>query len=223
MPNNILFYTNSSPVVLTDDLFLAYGGSTGTSTASQRNVAYQTAEYLVQEYLNTFLVPTTVTGTFALVKLPIVLDHSFVQSLGSVIIYSRDRNSSCTLTSETSCAYLRNAKLGIVDVNLSGNCGCSRVSFDPYQVEISYQAYIPSGTVYNSPIMVALALAAQDELDEVTGESSTPGGVGIIEWENQEYREKRLALRQTLFGSSSRAQRISRLLSPFRVIKYAGL
>lgn len=224
MPSNLLFYFPTSPQILTDPLFLAYGGKTGTSTQAQRQIAYQTAEYLIADYLNTFLKPTAVTGTYVLHPIhPLQLDFGFVSSVESVIVYSVDGSSSCTLrSSDQSCVYLRNAVRGIVDLNLVGECGC-HYHLNVYQIEISYIAGIPSGTLYNSPMMPALVLMAQDELDEMLGTTSTPGGVGVIEWQNQEYREKLMAMKQTTFGSTPRAQRILRLLRPFREYKHVGL
>lgn len=217
-----MFYEQTSPVILTDDLFVSHGGQTGTSTAAQRQIAYLTAEFLVQDYINTFLTITTVTGTFR-PESPILLGHSYVTDVNSVVFYSKDRNSSCTFTTDDGCAYLKNARVGLVDVNYQGSCRCATFTVVPWQVEISYDAGLPSGTVYNSPIITALALLANEELSEVLGESATPGGVGIIEWENQEYREKRLGLKRTAFGSTSVANRVARLLNRYKVIRYAGL
>lgn len=224
MPSNLLFYFPKSPQILTDELFILYGGQVGTSSPAQRRVAYQTAEYLVADYLNTFLKPTAVTGTFVRSAIhPLQTDFMFVQSVEQVILYSVDRSQSCTLTTNSSsCVYLRDARRGILDLDPYGSCGCNLVP-NMYQVEVAYTAGIPSGTLYNSPAMVALALIAQDELDEIMGISPTPGGIGIIEWENQEYREKLAAMKQTEFGSTPRAQRATRLLSSFVEYRYVGL
>lgn len=224
MPSNLIFYFPTSPQILTDELFFLYGGLTGTSTPAQRQIAYQTAEYLIADYLNTFLTPTTVTGTFVRHPIhPLQTDFVFVQSVEQVILYSVDRSSSCVLSvNNTSCVYLRDARRGVLDLNVYGPCGCT-LAPNLYQVEVVYTAGIPSGTVYNSPIMSALVLVAQDELDEMMGISETPGGVGIIEWQNQEYREKLAVIKQTEFGSTPEAQRVARLLRGFVIHKYVGL
>ena len=223
-PNNISFYYPTSPQILTDKLFTLHGGDTDSCSPATRQVAYKNAEYLIADYLNTFLSPTTVTGTYVVYPTKnLQTDHLFVNSVESVIVYSIDGSSSCELhANNDSCVYLKNAILGRLDLNLSGPCGC-RINASVYQVQVVYTAGIPSGTLYNSTALTALALLAQDELDELTGNSANPGGVGIIEWENQEYREKLMALKQTVFGSTPRSQRIVRLLAPFRYYKYPGL
>ena len=52
------------PNILTDAVFIDYGGHTGSSTSSQRTAAYATAEEMAERAIGTFLVPTVVTGTF---------------------------------------------------------------------------------------------------------------------------------------------------------------
>lgn len=224
MPNNIIFYPYTAPIILTDDLFVQYGGSTGSSTAAQRQTAYFLAESMVSQDLGTFLLPTNVTGTYMLHPVyPIQTDYGYVNSVNTITIYSRKGDSSCTFSTTSSCAYLRNAQLGVLDVRLVGNCACGGVISNPYQIEIAYTAGLPSGTTYNSTIINALALYANEELKELTGISPTPGGVGIIEWENQEYREKRMGMKETVYGSTAIAQKVERLIKPFKRYRYVGL
>src|SRR3972149_6613329 len=56
-------YPYYSAQILTDSVFLKYGGQTGTSTQGQRDAAYLLGEEQMTEHLSTFLVPTTITGT----------------------------------------------------------------------------------------------------------------------------------------------------------------
>jgi len=58
-------YPYASPIILTDAIFTAYGGHTGSSATAQRTAAYLIAEMAATADIGSFLLPTTVTGTFA--------------------------------------------------------------------------------------------------------------------------------------------------------------
>lgn len=222
MPNNIIFYPYSTPIILTDALFLQYGGLTGTSTVADRQVAYFLSEQAVSTYIDTLLVNTRVTGTYQLrVNRPVVLDYTYVWGIAGVTIWSRDRNSSCTMTSTSSCAYLRDGQYGIVDVRLVGSCGCSSF-YDPYQIEIAFDAGLPSGTAWSPTTLRALAVQAQIELNEleVISQNEGPGDVGITEYRNQEYMEKRAEVIRTSLGNSPLSAYVARLLRP--LVRHRG-
>jgi hypothetical protein len=226
MPNNIFLYPFTSPIILTDDIFVAYGGITGTTTSSFRQVAYELSEIAVSEYLSTLLSPTIVTGTYQLHPTKsILLGYTFVWDIKGVTIYSRNRDSSCTLNSDSSCAYLSNAEYGRVDVNLKGTCGCGNIGFDPYQIEISFEAGLPSGTVYRSNVLRALTLQAQIELNEMglASINESVGDIGVQEFSNQGYREKRVSLLRTRLGTSAVANHAARLLSGLVRSRVGGL
>ena len=226
MPNNILFYPYSAPVVLTDDLFVQYGGATGTSTAADRQVSYFLAEQAVSQYLSTLLAITTVTGTYQIqMNRPFILDYAYVWSIDGVTIWSRDGDSSCTMSSTSSCAYLRNGLYGIADVNLKGNCGCGNAGFDPYQVEIAFQAGLPSGTAWSPTVLRGLSRQAQIELNEMglVSSNEAPGDIGVQEYKNQEYSEKRVALIRTSLGSSAVSNYVARILRHLVVSRVGGL
>ena len=57
-------YLYNTPQVLNDDIFLLYGGMTGTSTPAQREIAYVLAEEQMVEYIGSYLTSTIITGTY---------------------------------------------------------------------------------------------------------------------------------------------------------------
>lgn len=224
MPNNILLYPFNAPIILTDAIFLANGGKTGSSSAANRQVAYFLAEVAVSTYLDTLLTPTIVTGTYAPTS-QIKLDHTYVWSIRGVTLWSIDRISSCTLSSSASCAYLINGQYGMVFVSYRGSCGCSANMQTPFQVEIAYQAGLPSGTAYTPTVLASLVIVAQSELNEMAFASlnEAPGDIGVESWSNQEYSEKRVSLIKTALGSSAVANRARRLLMSLRKTRVGGL
>jgi hypothetical protein len=224
MPNNILLYPFSTPIILTDAIFTAYDGKTGTSTAAERQIAYFLAEVAVSTYLGTLLTPTIVTGTYEPTS-KIKLDHAYVWSIRGVTFWSIDRLSSCTLSSSAGCAYLSNGQYGIAAVNYWGSCACGGGMKTPFQVEIAYQTGLPSGTVYTPTVLGAMTLVAQSELNEMSlaSQNESPGDVGVVEWSNQEYSEKRVSLIKTSLGSSAVANRARRLLMHLRRTRVGGI
>ena len=53
----MITYPFSTPIILTDDIFVQYGGQTGSSTPLQRQGAYWVAEKQATNYIGTFLLP----------------------------------------------------------------------------------------------------------------------------------------------------------------------
>ena len=88
-------YPYTEAQVLTDDLFVAYGGLTGTTTELQREAAYLVAEKWMSTAIGTFVVDTTITGTYyypqSNLTLKVYLENGFVRynlkdSLGGQLI-----------------------------------------------------------------------------------------------------------------------------------------
>ena len=214
------YFTN--PIVLTDALFLLYGGQTGTSNQATRNVAYMLAEEQMTEYLHAFLLPTTVTGTyFAPTHVnPIVLDYGYLISVKRVTISSIDGGNSCAIDTVTGCHAVRgDGQYGLIDVQYLLNCGgYSDVVGIPYNVQVAYESGLQSGTTYQPSILQALTLAAQINLNELDVSLSNEGtaDVGIRQFTNQKYTELRTRLGTTAFGNSAVAQRIARLVNKYR-------
>lgn len=215
-------YPHNSVLVLNDTTFLLFGGMTGSSSQPQRTMAYRLAEEQVTEYLNSFLVPTVVTGTyFWKGKNPIILDYGHILSVNQVIISGVDSSNSCAIETVTGCHAVRgDGKYGAIDIAWLTNCGgCSSiVGLPPYNVQVSYTSGLATGTVTQPAVLQALVLAAQVNLNEMDLSLSNEGtaDVGIQSFTNQKYSEIRTKLGTTAFGNSAVAQRIARLIRKYR-------
>jgi len=214
-------YPYNSALILTDDIFLQYGGQVGTSTAQQRSAAYLLAEEQMVEHLNTFLVPTIVTGTYQWNGgNPFVLDYGHILSIKNIIVSDINWLNSCEVNTTSGCAAIMNAQHGYVDVSymlLCGSCG-SAVGYPPYNIQIAYESGFASGTVYNPSMLAALSIAAQINLNEfdVSLSNEGVGDIGIQSFSNQSYSEQRVKLGRSAFGSSALAQRAARLVKKYR-------
>jgi hypothetical protein len=71
-------YPYSSPIILTDDIFQAYGGILEATTPDLRQVAFTVAEEFATDDIGTFLLPTIVTGTYFYSHSPVLTDYSHV-------------------------------------------------------------------------------------------------------------------------------------------------
>lgn len=214
-------YPYNSPLLLTDDIFLLYGGMTGTSTQAQRSAAYLLAEEQMTDYLKSFLIPTTVTGTYMWNGgNPFELDYGNVLRVISVTVADHDWLNSCQVDTATGCAVIRNAQYGYVDVSYALGCGgCGNVvGYPPYNVQIVYESGLPTGASTQPSILAALSLAAQIHLNEwdisLTNEGTAD--IGIQSFGNQSYSENRVKLGKNNFGSSATSQRIARLVRKYR-------
>jgi len=211
---------------MTDDLYSAYGGELEDSTEVMRNLAYISAERAVSEELNTYLVNTTVTGSYSY-QPRILLQHNYINYLDVVRFYDFDENLYYTITGTANFyASVFNNTRGQLDIAwFVSNCGCSS-SYGkyPYRIDVVYQTGLPSGTVYNSNIMIALVELSKIAVHEFIGYGNeSSGDVGVQSFKNQEYSEQRVGLIRTSFGTSAKAQRILNLLQEFRKLKMVGL
>jgi len=209
------------PLVLNDQIFLLYGGQSGTSSTAQRQAAYLLAEEQLTEHLNTFLVPTIITGTYMwLGGNPFELDYGHLLSVNRVTVADINWLNSCSVDTATGCASIRNAQYGYIDVSYMLTCGgCgSVVGYPPYNIQVVYQSGFASGTVTQPSILAALALAAQINLNEWDVSLANEGSsdIGIQGFSNQSYSEQRVKLGRNAFGSSPAAQRIARLVNKYR-------
>jgi len=214
-------YPFYSPIVLTDQNFLLYGGRTGTSTDAQRQVAYLLAEEQMTEYLGAFLIPTIITGThFWRGSNPIELDYGYVREVYGVSIHSMDWANSCTIETVTGCHAVRNDQYGVIDINPIMNCGgCNAVvGLAPYHVEVAYESGLETGTSNSPSVLQALTIAAQINLNEidVSLSNESTADIGLEMFINQKYQERRLPGITTAFGNSAMAQRAARLTRKYR-------
>jgi len=214
-------YPYFAPVVMTENIFLLYGGQTGTSSSAQRNIAFWLAEEQLTEYLNSFLIPTVVTGTyFWKGGNPIRLDYGHIIQVQSVSVISHDWSNSCTVDTVTGCHAVRgNGEYGLIDVSYFMQCGgCQAILGLPYNVQVAYESGLQTGTSNQPSMLQALTLAAQINLNELDVSLSNEGtaDIGITDFTNHKYSEKRMQLLHTVFGNSPVANRIARLVRKYK-------
>jgi hypothetical protein len=199
---------------LNTDTFVAYGGQTGNFGPAQLSAAYLIAEKQASSFLNTFLLPTVVTGTFGYAP-RIATDYGYVHEILSVGVLSKDSYVNCTLQSKSGCVFVWDDTYGYLDVGcLIGACNCGNVLV-PYQIQVAYNAGLPTGVANQPDVLLALTMAAQISLNEMIypSQNEGTGDIGIEEFRSLDYSEKRKALRNTVFGNSAKSQKIAGLLS----------
>ena len=214
-------YLYQTPQILNDSLFLLHGGQTGTSTALQRQIAYTMAEEQAVEYLQAYLTPTIVTGTyFWRGAKPLELDYGWLIAVQSVSINSADFRNGCEVNTSTGCYAIRNSQYGYLDVDYLVNCGgCAGVvGYPPYNITVVYTSGLATGTYTSPKVGQALTLAAQINLNEidVSLSNEATADAGIEFFINQRYHEKRIKGYSTAFGNSAMAGRVARLLRSLR-------
>lgn len=214
----------SSPQILTDSIYISYGGHTGTSTIAQRSACYLLAEMAATNDLGTFLVSTRVTGTFMCAP-EITLDFGHVNKVVQTKFISFDETVEETITGTgNDDVALRDAAYGLVDIN-TYHCGICTSSYSyPYHLQIVYDVGLSSGTSYLPNILLALTTVADIMLNEIIGYGNeAPGDVGVASFSNQQYSEVRKELLNTAYGNSARANFAHKLLSGFRKYRQVGL
>lgn len=225
--NNFNLYPFTTPQIMGDAAFQAYGGLSANTSEEQRKSAYFIAELAATEDIGTFLLPTNITGSYSRIISPLSLGHTYVNQVFWVRFYDTKESVYYTI-SGTSTVYagLRNPKYGLLDIDyFFSNCACSSrgISY-PYQVEVAYNAGLPTGTSLNPSFMLALTTYSQIILNEIQGYGNeAPGDVGVKNYQNQSYRESRVALLRTTFGTSARANFAHKLLTKYRVYTEVGL
>lgn len=220
------FYPYSAPIILTDDIYTSYGGDTGNSTPAQRQAAYLLAEEKVTEDIDTFLLPTTITGVYLYNPYKyLMLDYGYVNSVGLVSFLNTKEEVYWSI-SGTSNIYIsiRNDTYGVIDIDyLMGYCGCASIGF-PYQVQVVYTTGLPTGTASDPRILMALTEYANIIVNEMIGYGNeAPGDIGVQSFTNQQYQENRKFLLRTTFGTSAKANFIRNLLSSYRKYRRVGL
>ena len=92
------------------------------------------------------------------------------------------------------------------------------LSYAPYQIQIAYNAGLPTGTATQPGILRALTIVAQIALDDmfpgVVGQNESVGAIGIQEFKSLDYSERRAehALVKTALGDDARSQRAKKLI-----------
>ena len=224
----ILYPHGDSPIIMTDDIFHQYGGIINASTPELRQIAFTIAEEAVTDDIGTLLLPTIVTGTVSWnLTNPIITDYGYVSRVDLVRFLDIEEDIYFT-ASGTANVYvsLRDDTYGIIDIhNIFANCGCiSSVNPYPYQVQYVYEAGLPTGTASQPKMLLALTTYSDMVLNQIEGYGNEADGlVGVSEFKNQDYSEKRHNLKRTIFGSSARAQFVSDLLTKLRKHRFVKL
>jgi hypothetical protein len=208
-------YPFSAPIILNDTIFTMYGGQTGSFTQAQRSAAYLIAEQQASNYIGTLLLPTVVTGTWGYAS-RIVTDYGYVHQIFSTQFLNPSGNSGIYTGS---AGYLIwEDTFGYIDINrVSSYCNCLGLVV-PYQVQVSYQAGLPTGVANQPTVLLALTMAAQLNLNEMIFPSQNEGvgDIGITRFSSLDYSETRVAMRRTAFGTSAKAEKIANLLDSIR-------
>lgn len=223
--------------ILTDDIFVAYGGATGTTTASQRLAAYSIAETQASHEVGTFLQPTTVTGTYSwpiMFGIPFNLPYTYLNSVTSVTsIHEAGCNCADTSIELEGCAWILDYEGAIVDLRKCGNtlkascsgCRCGGIGYSgAYQARIVYNVGLPVSAASDPILLQALVIAAQIALEQMTDPQAAEGGAGdpgIQSFRSLTYSETRAesTYKLTAFGSSARANYAANMLKKYKYKK----
>ncbi|MCK4814625.1 hypothetical protein KA005_02550 [bacterium] len=221
-------YPYNTPIIMTESIFQQYGGDINGSTPEMRQIAYVIAEEAVTDDVGTFLLPTTITGTYSynLIR-PLITEYAYVNSVNLVqFLDVKDEVYYSVTGTNNVYVSIRDDTYGIIDVHyLLLNCQCvSSWNPYPYKINVSYTAGLPTGISSNPKFLLALTTYTDMVLNQIEGYGNEADGlVGVSEFKNQDYSEKRHNLKRTIFGSSARAQFVSDLLTRYRKHRFVGL
>ncbi len=209
-------YPHNAPIILNTNTFVLYGGQTGSYSETQLRLAYQIAEQQASTFLHTLLLPAIVTGTFGYSP-RIVTDYGYVHRVLGVNCLTRDSWTNCTITEKSGCVFIWEDTFGYLDVScVMGACGCSPAGVS--QVQVVYEAGLPTGVANQPAVLLALTMAATISLNEMIFPSAneSTGDIGIKEFTSMGYSgysEKRRATAPNSFGTSAKAAKIAQLIS----------
>jgi hypothetical protein len=225
-------YLVTGTAVLNDTIYSDFGGELDSTTAAQRNNAYQIAEQFAIEEIGTFLVPTTISGTFAWPQhdLRFNLPNTHVRSVSSLTaIHEAGCDCADDQVELSGCAWIVDHRAGIVDLRQCGNnagqpsiaCGCTyRAHGEPLLYQIVYEAGIEAGRVAaNASALQGLTIAAELALEQIVDPHAAEGGPGdpsLTNFSDTGYSATRQFLVMTAFGGSPRANYAARMLSPLK-------
>lgn len=216
----MVIYPHNSAIILDDSDFVFYGGQTGTTTQAQRNAMYLIAEKKVSQYVGTLLLPTIVTGLYHYnpyaEEQTLSTDYGYVHSIQSVKVRDVYGDLLYTVSSTGTTRYYRisDDTYGYIMVRdvLDWCSSCS--SDKPYDVEVVYTAGLPTGTASQPDMLMALAIVAQINLNEIIfpAANESTGDIGITEFSTLEYSEKRKPFKNTVLGRSAKAAKAAELI-----------
>ena len=213
-------YPYTSAIIMTDAIFSDYGGHLSDSTQPQRNAAYQIAERQLSSELETYLLPTIITGTYLYNPLDkfLILENAYVQRIIRTRFIDIEEDAYWSQAgTDNIYLSLRSGERGLVDIHsILGNYSCNHPYMYPYKIEEVYEAGLPTGTANSPDILLALTTYADIILNEITGYGNeAPGDIGVQQYSNQNYSEARVKLLRTSFGTSARAQFIKKLIGKY--------
>jgi len=218
------WYPITGTYVLSHELFHAYGGDDLGTTGSRVTAALCIAEQLAQLELNTFLEPQAWTGVFDRLAYgqPMMLSHSHLRSVDSVVLRCETHPHICVICNVTSCAHIKDRSASIIELRIGiRRCGLCSVCGRALSFQIAYTAGIPTGQLAAAPAAIAALVAlAQEALEQLVDPSASEGGAGapgLESWRQFQYAEKRFALKSTQLGNSPRANYAAKLLQPWKV------
>ena len=221
----MMLYPYQEKIILTDTIFGIYGGQSTLGTPVQRDAAYFVAEMAATDDLDTFLLPTTVTGSYSFSP-RLILDHGHINSISVIRFIDTKEDIYYTITGTANIyASIKNVERGVLDIHYwLGNCNCHNSARPfPYEVQVVYNAGFSSGTSYQPNVLLALTTYADIVLNEIMGYGNeAPGDVRVNQYSNQQYSEIR-TLKNTVFGGSPRANFASRLLQNLRKLRHVGI
>lgn len=222
-----------TPQILTDAIFTAYGGATGTSTAAQRTAAYAMAESQAVEEINTFVSPTIVTGTHSWPPMgqPLQLPYTHLIAVTAVTAI-HDAGCDCAEDSieMSGCAWILDYDGSLISLRECGdvlrqscsgcNCG-SRYGGGPLQARVVATFGLPTGAAFDPRLLMGLVTAADLALQQIidpTGAEGGAGDPGVKSFRSLSYSETRAdgSFRATAFGNSARANYAAKMLSNFK-------
>jgi len=224
-------YLVTGTAVLTDNIFATYGGNLDSSSVGQRAVAYQIAEQFAIQEIQTFLVPTVMSGTFAWpVDDRLLLPHTHIRSVSSLTAF---HEAGCDCSDDqvelSGCAWILDYQAGIVEFRECGDtvsgqsvaCSCAYISNgNPIQYQIVYEAGIQAGLVAaNASILMGLTIAADLALEQIIDPGGSEGGPGdpsLSNFSDTGYSASRQFLVMTSFGGSPRANYAARMMAPLK-------
>ena len=226
-----VIYPFNGPIILNNSIFIENGGQTGTFTNTQLQSSYWLAEMQATAYIGAPLLPVIITGTYPFQnKGRLSTDYGYVQRLIGVNILTRTACNSCEIKTNDGCGYIYDDTYGYVDFKrLASTCNCGWYWFGgpypaytsyeaPYQIQLAYEAGLPTGTANQPGILEALTILAQIDLNEkipgLVGANEGVGDVAIQKYKSLDYFEERGAhsLIRTALGESAKAMRAKRLI-----------
>jgi len=206
-------YPYNSPQILSDSVFVLYGGNIGTSTSFQRQAAFLLAEEQMTEHLSSFLLPTIITGSAERVNGTVYeLDYGHVQNVLRVTIVALQNTNPYTTKTYTGTASIVSQDYGYINIYTPAMYGIVQ------SISAVYESGLATGTYTNPAVLTALTMAAQINLNEmdVSLSNESTADVGVQSFSNQSYSELRTKLGTTSFGNSAMSQRVARLVKKYR-------